>query len=336
MIKIGQIGIGHNHSDKIKAIHKYPEVFELVGYAEDNEEWIARRGDKPHFRDVPRMSVEEVLEKSDAILVETDVWDLTKTAQMCVDAGKHIHMDKPASGTLAEYKKLLDTAREKNLVVQLGYMYRYNPGVRKLFQMAKAGELGQITSIHAEMSVRHSDSYRAWLGNFQGGDLYIFGCHLIDLIVYLMGKPNRVVSSLGSSGIAGVHSADITAATLEYDHALARVFSSSLEWNGWANRCFRVCGELGTADIQPMEDPCIMTFAPHHEGKKHGVQMAQPVALEIDPAKERYDDMLLAFHDYVVGKEINPFDYDHEYAVQEVLDMAVGGVRMLGKELQAK
>jgi len=135
MIKIGQIGIGHNHSDKIEVLQRYPEHFQLVGYAEDNEEWIDRRGAKPEFANVKRMSVEEVLEKSDAILVETDVWDLTKTAQMCIDAGKHIHMDKPASGTLEEYKHLLDSAKEKNLVVQLGYMYRYNPAVCKLLEM---------------------------------------------------------------------------------------------------------------------------------------------------------------------------------------------------------
>ena len=130
MLKIGQIGIGHNHSDKIKSIQRHPELFQLVGYAEENEEWVARRGERPHFIDVPRMSVDEILEKSDAVLVETDVWNLTKTAQMCIDAGKHIHMDKPASGTLEEYKHLLDTAKEKNLVVQLGYMYRYNPAVQ--------------------------------------------------------------------------------------------------------------------------------------------------------------------------------------------------------------
>ena len=336
MLKIGQIGIGHNHSNKINVLKKYPDHFQLVGYAEENEEWLRRRGNNKTFCDVPRLSVEEVLAKSDAILVETDVWDLTKTAQMCIDAGKHIHMDKPASGTLAEYKHLLDTAKEKNLVVQLGYMYRYNPGVQRLFQMVSNGELGQITSIHAEMSIRHTDSYRQWLGNFHGGDMYIFGCHLIDLIVYLLGKPNRVTSSLASSGIANVHSTDLTAATLEYDHALARVFSSSLEWNGWANRCFRVCGELGTADIQPMEEPCIMTFAPKHESKKAGVQMGQPVDLNIDPQKDRYDDMLLAFHDYIVGKTVNPFSYDHEYALQEVLDQAVDGIKMLGKELEIK
>jgi predicted dehydrogenase len=36
----------------------------------------------------------------DAILVETDVWNLTEIAKKCVLAGKHIHLDKPASANL--------------------------------------------------------------------------------------------------------------------------------------------------------------------------------------------------------------------------------------------
>ncbi|MBQ2750018.1 MAG: Gfo/Idh/MocA family oxidoreductase, partial [Clostridia bacterium] len=125
-IKIGQIGIGHNHGEaKMLAVRKFPELFEVVGYAEENEEWIKDRGNMAGYRDLPRLSVEEVIEQSDAVLIETDVWNLTETAMRCIRAGKHIHMDKPASGTLAEYKALLDLAKEKGLVVQLGYMYRY-------------------------------------------------------------------------------------------------------------------------------------------------------------------------------------------------------------------
>lgn len=335
-IKIGQIGIGHNHSDKLSAVRRYPELFQVVGYAEDNREWIARRGEKPAFVGLPRLSVDEILEKSDAILVETDVWDLTKTAQLCVDAGKHIHIDKPASGTLEEYKHLLDTAKEKNLVVQLGYMYRYNPAVLHLLQMIKEGKLGAISSINAEMSIHHADSYRRWLWNFKGGDMYIFGSHLIDLIVYILGKPNKVHSSIVSSGANGVDSPDLTAAILEYDHAIARVFSSSVEWDGWARRCFSVAGELGTAHIQPIEDPCQMTFAPHHGEQRACVQMAQPIDLPPQSNATRYDEMLKEFHAYITGIKENPFSYDHDYAVQEVISQAVGGVEMLGKELERK
>ncbi len=334
MLKLGQIGIGHNHGhEKMVTARKFPELFEVVGYAEENEEWIAKRGNKPGYADLPRLSVEEIIEKSDAVLIETDVWDLTKYAQMCVDAGKHIHMDKPASGTLKEYKHLLDTAKEKNLVVQLGYMYRYNPAVLKTLDMIKKGELGKINSILAEMSVWHADSYRKWLGNFQGGDMYIFGSHLIDLIVYIMGKPKKVHASLVQSGLRDVNCHDITAAILEYDQAVARVFSSSLEWEGWARRCFSVAGELGTVNIQPIEDPCVMTFAAAHPEKRACVQMAQPVELPEQSNDTRYDDMMRDLHAYITGIKKNPFTYEHDYTVQEVLDAACGGIQSLGKEL---
>lgn len=324
MLKLGQIGIGHNHGhEKMVTARKFPELFEIVGYAEENEEWIKKRGSNPGYRDIPRLSVEEVIEKSDAVLIETDVWNLTKYGQMCIDAGKHIHLDKPASGTLAAYKRLLDTAQEKNLVVQLGYMYRYNPAVLKLFHMIKEGQLGEIESISAEMSIVHSDEYRTWLRNFQGGDMYIFGSHLIDLIVYLLGKPNKVMSSIVSSSRNGVEAPDLTTAILEYDHKLARVFSSSVEWDGWARRCFSVAGTLGTVQIQPIEDPCIMTFAPTHE-KKFGVMTAQPIELPPQSNTTRYDDMIKDFYDYIMGVKENPFTYEHDYAVQEVLMQACG------------
>ena len=41
MIRIGQIGIGHNHGEgKTLAVRKFPELFDVVGFAEENEEWL--------------------------------------------------------------------------------------------------------------------------------------------------------------------------------------------------------------------------------------------------------------------------------------------------------
>ena len=86
-IKIGQIGIGHNHGEaKMLAVRKFPELFEIVGYAEENECWIEKRGNKKGYEGLSRLSVEEIIKQSDAVLVESDVWNLTKYAKMCVDA----------------------------------------------------------------------------------------------------------------------------------------------------------------------------------------------------------------------------------------------------------
>ena len=49
--------------------------------------------------------------------------------------------------------------------------------------MIQKGELGEIYQINAEMSTYHSPEYRSWLNNFKGGSMYIFGSHLIDLVV---------------------------------------------------------------------------------------------------------------------------------------------------------
>lgn len=212
-LKIGQIGIGHNHGGaKMLAVRKFPELFEVVGWAEENERWVEKRGKAPEYEGIPRLSTDEIIEKSDAVLVETDVWDLTETAQRCIDAGKHVHMDKPASGTLAEYRHLLDTAKEKGLVLQLAYMYRYNPAVQKCIEMIKEGRLGEIYSINAEMSTYHSLDYKKWLTNFNGGIMYILGSHLIDLIVYILGKPNKITPFLKRTGLDGVDLEDNTLA----------------------------------------------------------------------------------------------------------------------------
>ena len=326
-IRVGQIGIGHNHGEaKMLAVRKFPELFEVVGYAEENKEWIEKRGGKKAYADLPRMSVRELIDMSDLLLIECDVCDLTKYAKMCIDAGKHVHIDKPASGTLEEYKALLDSAKEKGLVVQLGYMYRYNPSIREAFYRIKAGELGSIHSIVAEMSTRHSDEYRKWLGHFSGGNMYIFGSHLVDLILLLLGEPKDIQSHIGSSGVNGVDSPDISTATLIYDHAVARIFVSSVECNGWGRRCFSVAGSDGTLEIRPLEVPVKMTFAKKGEGKEYFEDYAKELPTVALSDSCRYDEMIEDLYKFVTGQKENPYSYEHEYLVRKVLDRIVGGL----------
>ncbi len=334
MIKIGQIGIGHNHGEaKMKAVRKFPELFEVVGFAEENERWIEKRGNSKGYEGLKRYSVDELIEKCDAILVETDVWDLTKIAQKCIDAGKHIHMDKPASGTLAEYKHMLDTAREKDLIVQLAYMYRYNPAVQKTLQLIKEGKLGEIYSINAEMSTYHGVAYKKWLTNFGGGIMYILGCHLIDLIVYILGKPDRITPFLKHTNLDGIDFADNNLAVLEYEKALARVFVSSVEVNGFGRRQFMVSGSKGTVNICPIERPLTMTYSDTEIADTTYEDRKMFIPFEDNTATGRYDEMMKDFYSYIMREKENPFTYEHEYAVQEVLDEVVGGVKFYGKNI---
>ena len=324
-IKIGQIGIGHNHGEgKMLSVQKFPELFEVIGYAEENEEWVEKRGNLSCYKDLPRLSVEEIIEKSDAILVECDVWNLTKVAKMCVEAGKHVHIDKPASGTLAEFEELLNIAKEKNLTVQMGYMYRYNFAIQKLMDMINSGELGEIYQIDAEMSTYHSKEYREWLKKFKGGSMYIFGSHLIDLVVSILGEPKKVYPFIKQTGFEGVYSDDNNFAVLEYDKAIARITNLSVEVNGWGMRRFAVMGSKGTVEIKPIELNVEMTKSTTDIATNAYKDMKEKVDIKDVPTLSRYDEMMKDFYKSVIGEKENPYSYEHELAVQKTLCRVVG------------
>lgn len=333
-LKIGQIGIGHNHGEaKMLAVRKLPELFEVVGYAEENEEWVKKRGGLSGYEGLERLSTDELISKSDAVLVESDVWNLTKYAKMCVDAGKHIHMDKPAGGTLEEYKAVLDAAKAQSLTVQLGYMYRYNPAVKKCFEAVKQGRPGEIYSVNAEMSTFHGEQYKKWLTNFRGGIMYILGSHLVDLIVYMLGEPVRVTSFLKHTGLDGIDFEDNNLAVLEYKKAPARIFVSSVEVNGWGRRQLMVSGSRGTINIMPLENECAMTYADTEISTMPYEDMKKTVDVKDIPKDCRYDEMMSDFYGYVTGAKENLFSYEHDYSVQKVLYQIVGGAGVNSKNI---
>jgi len=324
-IRIGQIGIGHNHGEgKMLAVQKFPELFEVIGYSEENEYWFEKRSELPCYKNLPRLSVDEIIKKSDAVLIECDVRNLTKTAQKCIDAGKHVHIDKPASGTLSEFEELLNTAKENNLTVQMGYMYRYNFAIQKLMDTINSGELGEIYQIDAEMSTYHSKEYREWLKHFKGGSMYIFGSHLIDLVVSILGEPKKVHPFIKQTGFEGVYSDDNTFAVLEYDKAIARITTLSVEVNGWGMRRFAVMGSRGTVEIKPIELDVKMTKSTINMASNAYQDIQERVDVKDVPTLSRYDEMMKDFYKSITGKKANPYSYEHELSVQKTLCRVVG------------
>lgn len=324
-IKIGQIGLAHAHGEgKMLAVRKFPELFEVVGICEDNEEVFKNRGNLEAYRDLPRMSEEELLSQVDAVLVECSPKNLTQTAKRCIAAGKHIHLDKPTTGSVEEYTEIINTARENDLVVQLGYMYRYNPAIMKSFEIIKNGGIGAIHTIHAEMSTHHYENSKKAMARYKGGTMFIMGSHLIDLVVYLLGEPENVTSFFKHTGYDGIDFEDNNLAVLEYEKAIARIYASSVEVNGWGRRQFVVCGETGTISILPIENDVSMTISDLNIAKSHYADMKEKIDVADIPKDSRYDTMVQDFAAYVKGELENPFTYDHEIAVHKVLTQVCG------------
>lgn len=106
---------------------------------------------------------------------------------------------------------------------------------------------------------------------------------------------------------------------LEYDKALARVFVSSVEVNGWGRRQLVVSGSKGTINIVPLENPTTMTYSDLTITNQPYENVKVDVDVEDVPKSSRYDSMAMDFYDYIMGTKKNPFTYDHDYAVQKVI-----------------
>ena len=318
-IKVGQIGIGHNHaSAKMATFRKLSDHYEVVGVVEPDPEWRKKRGNQSAYRDLPWMTEEQLLNTKglQAVAVEVDPGDdhLMDITARCIDAGMHVHLDKPGGESFSAFKKVLDEAGRRQLAVQLGYMYRYNPAIQLCFQAVREGWLGRIFEVHAVMSKAQPLAYRQWLSQFHGGTMFIFGCHMIDLVIAMLGKPDRVTPYQRQTQ-PEVDLLDNGLAVLEYERTTATVRTASLEVGGYERRQLVVCGDEGTIEIRPLEPPkmSIRLAKPQGSFKKGDQEVALP------PIPGRYDEHLIDLARIIRGEIENPYPLEHELILQETL-----------------
>ena len=246
---------------------------------------------------------------------------------MFADKGVAIHLDKPGTSDYDSFSKLVETLRSKELCFHMGYMYRYNPMVKKALEMVKEGKFGDIYSVEAHMSVRHKAQKQEWLKQFKGGMMYFLGCHDIDLVVRFMGEPKKVTPFNRPTMQNGIDCEDLGFAVLEYDNGVSFVKSCAAELNGFARRQLVVCGTKATMLINPLEE--------HKQEKHEGEQREEVRAIytdyEVEKAQKgawydshvdmppmqfpRYDEMMREFALIVSGDMENPNSYDYELSV---------------------
>jgi predicted dehydrogenase len=249
-IRAAAYGTGHAHASGKVAALRALEPFEFVGVCEPDPE--APRA-ATAYQGVRWLSEKELLEDPsiELIAVEAGVDRNLEYARRCVDAGKHVHLDKPPGEDLDKLRRMLDEAARRNLRVQMGYQWRYQPGIRAVMEAARQGWLGEIYAVRAVINKPTPKAERRPLARFRGGMMFELGCHLIDRAVDLLGKPKRVTGFLRSDGPYADGLADNTLAILEFDRALAEIYVAAMQPNGNAYRTFEVLGTNGSLAARP-------------------------------------------------------------------------------------
>jgi len=318
-VKIGQIGVGHPHaSGKIKTIKKLADDYELVAIAEPDEELRKAAQQDSDYQGVKWMTVQQLLNTKglQAVTVETRTKSLLSTGMQCINAGMHIHLDKPAGEKLSTFRKLLELAMYKKVTVQMGYMFRYNPAFGFCLNAVRDGWLGDIFEVHGVMGKGlNAKRRKQWDTEFIGGTMLNLGCHLIDIMVAVLGKPDKVTAYNLKTRPWQDNLEDNQLAVFEYPNVTATIRSAVMEVDSGKRRQFVVCGDKGTVDIKPLESPKMRLALDQARYKyKKGYQ-----DVELPRSPGRYYNQLIDFARIIRAEKAADYTPAHDLAVQEAV-----------------
>jgi len=310
-LRIAQLGSRHGHAAGKWAALRGRHDVDAVGIWEPD----ATLRERPGFDDATWLtSAHEALNDPTivAVAIEGRNHESLAMARLAVEAGKHLWFDKPAGDNWQDFASLMDTATERGLYLQMGYMFRYSPGFLRIAQLTQSGVLGNVFEIRAHMSTNINLVERTEQSRHRGGILYDLGGHMLDQIVWLLGRPRRVHSVMRNDATPELPQyADNTVAILEFDRSIAMIDIAAMETSPTARR-FEVYGTRGSAILEPFDPARTLRLALEDEG----VQM---IELPEVPRQELYERELEAFVRVLRDEGLPDRTPEHERIVQETL-----------------
>jgi len=115
-------------------------------------------------------------------------------------AGKNVYCDKPLASCYAETQEVVDAARKSGKVTQMALQYRFYTGTLRAKQLIDEGRLGRVLSFRTEYLHPSGIDPNKPMGWKQqkafggGGVLLDLGSHVFDLMYFLLGRYDSVLT----------------------------------------------------------------------------------------------------------------------------------------------
>jgi predicted dehydrogenase len=143
------VGLGVMGAHHVRILTSLPEV-EIVAVVEQD---ATRRDGR--LRMHPNVQGHEALKDAiaehelDFACLAVPVGELPGCATTALEAGLHVFVEKPMAPSEEQARELIAAAAERELVLGVGYVERFNPAVVALKQKLDAGLIGRIVQMHA-------------------------------------------------------------------------------------------------------------------------------------------------------------------------------------------
>ena len=198
-MKAALIGAGQIARQHLTCLQSLPGV-DLVGVCDLSpaaaECAAERHGVRAWFTDRTVMLAST---KPDVVHITTPHASHFRLALEAIEAGAHVIVEKPATGTLAELEELLQRGAESQRAVVEDYNYLFNAAPREIAARIEAGEFGAV--VHVEVMIALNILGPGGFADpnaphpilkLPGGAIADFLPHLASLAYLFVGRHQRV------------------------------------------------------------------------------------------------------------------------------------------------
>ena len=180
------MGVGRWGKNHLKALTKLADELYVVD-ADPNQLKLGEEFSIP--ADHLSTDYRDFIDLVDGVDVVTPADNHLSIAKDCFEKKKDVFVEKPIAFTTEEAKEMIQRAREKNVILQVGHLYRYHPATLKIKQILDEGKLGKVQYAY---------------GHFMGfkrprtdvGVTQTDAIHYFDLFNYIFKEPPQAVTAV--------------------------------------------------------------------------------------------------------------------------------------------
>ena len=168
-------------------------------------------------------------------------------ALLCLEAGKHVLLEKPFAMNLAETKEIIEKAKEKNVFLMEAMWMWFIPIVRKAKEIVESGEIGTPNFLSADFGFyREFDpAHRLFNPDLGGGTLLDIGVYPISFTSLMFGIPPKEMKVDAVMGETGVD--EVSTFTFKYEDG--KVAHLNCTFRAATTREAVVAGEKGLVRV---------------------------------------------------------------------------------------
>ncbi len=190
--------------------------------------------------------------KPDAVIVANPTSLHLQTAVPAAEAGCHILLEKPISGSLEEISQLESAVQKSGSKVLVAYQFRFHPGMLHAKKLISDGEIGRVISAHVHFG-EYLPAWHPWEDYRQGyaaradlgGGVVLTQCHSLDYLPWLVGKVKSVWGFTGKISDLEVDVEDTAEIGLRFESGALGNLHLDFNQQPPAHR-FEVIGTKGT------------------------------------------------------------------------------------------